>query len=211
MPVWLWLIVIGGLGYGLFEVGFRERRSARARARRLRRRATRLGFTLHAREQHRELTRFLVVLPDLRRPGHVGPLFDGQVSDGTPVTVFDFCEDVHGDWPEPRVGFVLDYPTEWPTISLSAAGMHALAASGIEHDFSRALLASELCQYLAARPEWVFAFSGSHAFGATGRRGDDDLDHLLAMAEGMSRRLPADLVTRWGALPAHETIERRAS
>lgn len=211
MPLWLWLIVIGGLGYGLFEVGFRERRSARARARRLHRRAARLGFTPRAREQHRELTRLLVVLPDLRRPGQVGPLFDGQLADGSPVTVFDFVEDAEGDWPEPRVGFVLDYPTEWPTISLSAAGMHALAASGIEHDFSRALLASDLCQYLAARPDWVFAFSGPHAFGSTRRRGDDDLDHLLAMAEGMHMRLPSDLVTRWGALPAVEEPERRAS
>jgi hypothetical protein len=205
------LLVIGGLGYGLFEVGLRERRSVRARARRLHRRALRLGFTPRAREQHRELTRLLVLVPDLERPADVGPLFDGQLADGTPVTVFDFVEAAESGRSRARVGFVLDYPTEWPTISLSAAGMHALAATGIEHDFSGALLASSLCEYLAARPDWIFAFSGPHALGATDQRGDDDLDHLLAMARGVAARLPSDLITRWAALPAHEETERRAS
>jgi hypothetical protein len=211
VPMWLWLIVIGGLGYGLFEVGLRERRSARARARRLRGRANRLGFTLHAREQHRELTRLMLVLPDLDRPGRVGPVFDGQLSDGTPMTVFDFVEGADSDWPDARVGFVLHYPTEWPTLALGATGIHALDASGVEHDFSRAILASELCEYLAARPDWLFAFSGGSVFGATARHDDDHFDELLSVAAGIADRVPSELITRWGLLPVQDESERRAS
>jgi hypothetical protein len=211
MPLWLWTIVIGGLAYGLFEVGLRERRVARARGRRLRHHADRLGFTPRPREHHREITRLLLLVPGLGRPGEVESLFDGQLADGTPITVFDFVDGVESQDARPSVGFVLDFPTEWPTVSLDAMGLHALASSGLEHDFSRALLASELCEHLAGRPDWTFAFTGPHLFGATARRGDDDLTELVAMAEGVAARVPAVLITRWAALPAESELERRAS
>jgi hypothetical protein len=211
MPLWLWTIVIGGLAYGLFEVGLRERRLARARSRRLRRQAGRLGFTVRSREQHREVSRLLLVVPVLRRPGDIGPLFDGQLTEGTPLTVFDFVDGVGTDDAVPSVGFLLDFPTEWPTVSLDSAGLHALASSGLEHDFSRALLASDLCQHLAGRPDWTFTFSGGHVLGATAQRGDDDLVRLVATAEGVAARIPAALITRWAALPAEPALQRQAS
>jgi hypothetical protein len=208
VPLWLWLIVIGGLGYGLFEVGFREQRVARQRAKRLRAHAHRIGFRHHPHDEHREITAVLVVLPDLERPGEVGQVFEGGLSDGTPTTVFDFVEGADPDHPEPRIGVILHYPTDWPTFGISAHGMRALASTGNAHAFSRTLLASALCEYLAAHRDWTFAFSGGHAFAA-GRRGDgDDLSRVLGVAEGIAARLPAELLTAWAAIP---DVERRAS
>jgi hypothetical protein len=208
VPLWLWMIVIGGLGYGLVEVGLRDRRQARQRGRRLRAHAARIGFRHHGRDEHREVTALLMLLPDLDRPGTVGPLFEGGLIDGTPATVFDFVEAADPHHPRRQVGFVLYYPTEWPTFEIGPGGMQALAPSGNAHAFARSLLASELCEYLAAFPGWVFAFSGPYAFGAT-RRGDgDDLGRVLDVAEGVADRIPTDLITVWAAAPEPE---RRAS
>jgi hypothetical protein len=204
VPLWLWLIVIGGLGYGLVEVGLRDRRLARHRARRLRAHAHRLGFRHHPSDEHREITTVLLVLPDLERPDAVGPVFEGGLSDGTPVTVFDFAETADPDHPDLCIGVILHYPTEWPTFGIGPHGMRALTSSGNAHAFSRALLASPLCEYLAAHRDWVFAFSGGHAFAST-RRGDgDDLGRVLGVAEGMAARLPAELITAWATAPEPE-------
>jgi hypothetical protein len=208
VPLWLWLIVIGGLGYGLFEVGLRDRRLTHQRARRLRAHAQRIGFRHHGQDEHREITAVLLVLSHLDRPGEVGPVFEGGLSDGTPATVFDFVEQGDGDHPDPRVGVILHFPTEWPTFEIGSHGMHALAATGNAHAFSRSLLASELCVYLAAHRDWLFAFTGGHAF-ASARRGDgDDLARVLGVAEGIAARLPLEMITAWASAPE---AERRAS
>ena len=86
VPLWLWLIVLGGLAYGLVEVGLRERRAARRRVRQMRADAHRRVFSHHADEQHHQITALLVLVPDLGTTRSVGPVFDGQLLDGTPLT-----------------------------------------------------------------------------------------------------------------------------
>lgn len=209
MPLWVWLIVIGGLTYGLLEVGLREHRETRQRLRRLRAHAERIGFEHDPRSGQRELTGVLVVLRTLAHPGGVSDVFRGRLTDGTPVAVFDFLEFSDDDQPEPRVGFVLRYPTDWPTFELDTPGSSLvpkrrrgdapIERRGHEHEFTRALLASTLCDYLAAHRGWTFAFTGPYAVGVASRGDGDDLGRLLATAEGLAERLPASVVTDWAA------------
>jgi hypothetical protein len=205
MPVWLWLIVVVAMGYGLYEVGMREGRAVRTRVRRMRGHAERIDFAPPSHDHHRELNVLLVLVAD--QPGHVAHPLEGHLSDGTPVAVFDFDEDSGTERPVPLVGFALRYPTDWPTIDLASprdpAGRHAA-----DFELSGALLASDLCEYLAAQRDWWFSFSGPFAFGATGRGDGDDLGRVLAVAEGVAARLPVEVITGW---PATEGRHRRAS
>jgi hypothetical protein len=195
MPLWLWLIVLGGLTYGLAEVGLRERRAARRRVRLMRADAHRRAFGFRADEQHHQITALLVLIPDLGTPRNVGPVFDGQLLDGTPLTVFDFHEVVSRDHTVGRIGFVLDYPTDWPTFELAST----TSRSPREHELSRALLASPLCDYLAAQRDWLFAFSGGSLIGITHRLDGRDFERVRRVATGVDDHMPVELVLRWAA------------
>lgn len=212
MPVWLWMIVFGGLAFGLWEVGLRDRREARARVRRMRAHGERIGFEHAVGAGERELTAVLVVLRTLDHPGGVADVYGGRLSDGTPAAIFDFDEHAGAQRPEPRTGFVLRYPTDWPTFELDTPGTSLVPKRrpgqpapgdrrGHEHEFTTALLASELCEYLAAHRGWTFAFTGRYAVGITERGDGDDLGRLLATAEGLAARLPARVLAEWPAAP----------
>lgn len=187
----------------------------------MRTQSERLDFRFCAHDENHAVGMLLVVFEGLDHPGGVCDLHHGFVSSGTPVTVFDFDED-HGDvLPEERVGFVLHYPTDWPTFELGTPGNQDRRLSTkrrvtadpdgggrpadrrpSEHEFSRALLASELCEYLAAQRDWVFGFSGPYAFGSTHRTDEGDLRRVLQVAQGVADRLPHDVVASWSIDPA---------
>src|SRR5690606_18125005 len=110
--------------------GLRDRRAARARTRAMRADAQRRAFTHQAGEQYHQLTALLVLVPDLGTPRAVGPVLEGQLAHGTPLTVFDFEEVTDDDRVVSRLGFVLDYPTDWPTFELAGA----ISRSPHEHE-----------------------------------------------------------------------------
>lgn len=195
MPLWLWMIVIGGLAYGLVEVGLRERRAARRRHQQMREDAQRRTFSHQPGDHHHQLTARLVLVPDLGATGGIGPVFDGQLRGGTPLSVFDFEERLDDDTSVGRVGFVLDYPTDWPTFELAATTSRAPR----EHELSRTLLASPLCDYLAAQRDWLFAFSGGSLIGITHRLDGRDFERARRVAAGADERMPVELVLRWAA------------
>lgn len=222
MPIWVWLIVIGGFAYGLVEVGLSDRRARRSRVRRMRARSERLGFTYRGHDEAHELGALLVLFTTLERPGNVAHVHHGTLASRVAVTVFDFDEDDGTARPQGRVAFALHYPTDWPTYELGvtassrlqpkrriisdATGLRAADTRPSEHEFSRALLASELCEFLASQRSWTFGFSGPYAFGATERVDDGDLRYVLQVAQGVVDRLPVELVEAWAVDP---TVVRR--
>jgi hypothetical protein len=203
MPLWLWLIVLGGLGYGLLEVGLRDRRTTRHRARRMHAGAAAAGFAHRPSRRDRELTVLLAVVRCLERPGGIDGRFDGVLGDGTPATVFEFAIHVDRNKPEPCVGFVLHYPTWWPTVEFAGTLLHHDG-----HDLATVLLASDLCEHLAHQRDWTVTFSGGAVLGAAPRGGSDDFERVLRMAEGVASRLPAAAVVGW---PAADDRHRRSA
>jgi hypothetical protein len=222
VPIWVWLIVIGGFAYGLVEVGLSDRRARRSRVRRMRARSERIGFTYRADDGAHELSALLVLFSTLERPSDVAHVHQGTLASGVAVTVFDFDEDDGTARPQGRVAFALQYPTDWPTYELSltassrlqpkrrvtsdADGLRVLDPRPSEHEFSRVLLASPLCEFLASQRSWTFGFSGPYAFGATDRVDEGDLRYVLQVAQGVVDRLPGELVESWAVDP---TIMRR--
>ncbi len=186
MPIWFWGLVLGGLAWGLYEVLMWERRLRKKRLRRIRRDARRSGLEPADSRTERDLAVLLLVAPGIEPYGPLRELYVGPLDDDTPMAFFEFGDVADPDEPMQRVGFALEYPTDWPTIELGSARSHVRGDA-----FSRMILASRLTEYMSHHSDWVFAFSGRFACGVTEAMSHDDLAYVLEVAEGVAERIPS--------------------
>lgn len=192
MPIWFWGLVLGGFLWGLYEVLMWQRRVRKKRLRRIRRDARRAGLEPADSRTERDVAVLLLVAPGIEPYGSLRELYVGPLDDDIDVAFFEYDDGTDPDGPIHKVGFALEYPTDWPTIGLDSVGSHTGGDA-----FSRMILASPLTEYMSHRSDWVFAFSGRFACGVTEAMSFDDLAYVLETADGVADRLPPAAVEHW--------------
>jgi len=212
MPVWLWILVVCGLSAGLIETLVGDRRRVRVRIRSRRHEAEARGFHWTERDTTRRVAPLLALVPSTEGAHDVHGVATGSTSEGIPLTLFDFeADDPAGTlW----TGFVLHYPTDWPTLELLPDGLEPLVHTRSDderstHDLSRALLGSDLLHLMAAHPHWVFALTGDAVLGAAPVHDTDDFAMASGIAEGFAIRLPAQAIEPWRRSEPYQ--QRRAA